>query len=241
MSRRLQTLYCELLASYGPQGWWPVPGRAGARGFDSRGYHPGDYRKPADPQGRFDVAVGAVLTQNTAWSNVEQAMERLAAAGVRSPADVLACPPGRLARLVRPSGYYNAKARKLRELAAFFAARSGSRPPGREQLLAVWGVGEETADSILLYAFRQPVFVIDTYTRRFLARHGLAQGSEPYAALQAMFHEALGPAPDLFNEYHALIVRHQKRERRARPRPAAGTGATVGRLVPKRPSRHNPA
>ncbi len=227
MSARLLALYRELLLAHGPQGWWPLPARAGSRGFDPHGYHPGNYREPRDAQGRFDIAVGAVLTQNTSWTNVERAMERLAGAGVRSPADVLACPEAALAALVRPSGCYNAKARKLRELAAFLAARPGGIAPGREELLGVWGVGEETADCILLYGWRQPIFVIDAYTRRFLARHGLAEGREPYAVLQRLFLDSLDPDPELFNEYHALIVCCEK---------AAGAHA---RLAPRAPTRHN--
>lgn len=214
---RLRRLYPMLLAAYGPQGWWPLPSRAGRRGYDERGYHPGDHASPADRLGRFEVALGAVLTQNTAWTNAERALAALAAAGVRLPADIVSRDQRTVARLVRPSGSYAVKARKLRCLASFFAAHGLARAPDRDDLLAVWGVGPETADSILLYAFREPVFVVDAYTRRLLARQGIIGGAEPYAEVQERFHRAFGPDADLYNEYHALIVRHAKEHCRARP------------------------
>ena len=128
----LRRRHAELAAAYGPQGWWPLPANAGRPGFDGHGYHPEKPGASVEATDRFAVALGAVLTQNTAWVNAERALEALAAAGVRSPADVLACSPPRLARLVRPSGSYNVKARKLRYLAAFFAGRGLRRAPARE-------------------------------------------------------------------------------------------------------------
>jgi endonuclease-3 related protein len=230
----LRRLHDALNASYGPQGWWPLPARAGRRGFDAHGYHPGDLRPPADPAGRFEVALGAVLTQNTAWANAERALQALLAGGIRSPAHIIACGPQRLARLVRPSGTYAVKARKLRCLAAFFDGRGLARAPAREDLLGVWGVGRETADSILLYAFGQPVFVVDAYARRLLARMELIAGDEPYDEVQDLFHRAFGADAERFNECHALIVRHAKERCRAEPR-CAGCPVTFCR---RQPSRH---
>jgi endonuclease-3 related protein len=158
-----------------------------------------------------------VLTQNTAWVNAERALLALVREGVRLPPDVSEAGQARLAALVRPSGSYNVKARKLVGLAAFLGDRGLDRAPDRTDLLGVWGVGPETADSILLYAFRQPVFVVDAYTRRVLARLGVIEGREPYGTVQDLFHRALAPSPDLFNEYHALIVRHAKEHCRAAP------------------------
>ena len=214
----LRALYTELLDEYGPQGWWPLPSRAGRRGFDGRGYHPGDTASPRDRAGRFEVALGAVLTQNTAWANAERALLALTDAGIRLPAHVAARGTRSLARLVRASGSYNVKARKLRNLAAFFEGHDLAGAPDRAALLAVWGVGPETADSILLYAFGEPVFVVDAYTRRLLARRGVGGGAEPYEEVQRLFHRALDPDPSVFNEYHALIVRHAKEHCRASPR-----------------------
>jgi endonuclease III related protein len=226
----LHRLHDVLLAAYGPQGWWPLPSRCGRPGFDDHGYHPGNFTEPRDDAGRFEIALGAVLTQNTAWVNAERALLALVRAGVRLPADVPGLGQRRLAALVRPSGSYNVKARKLAGLASFFGDRGMDRAPDRADLLGVWGVGPETADSILLYAFRQPVFVVDAYTRRLLARLGVLEGKEPYDTVQDLFHRACAPSPDLFNEYHALIVRHAKEHCRAAPSCA---GCTV-RSCPSR-------
>jgi endonuclease-3 related protein len=218
--RRLRQLYGVLLKAYGPQGWWPITSLAGAEGFDGRGYHPGDRRPPRPPAQRFEIILGAVLTQNTAWTNAELALRRLRAEGVRTPRSVLRTDPRTLASWIRPSGYYNQKERKLRGLASVFAARgalSGQGSPSRGRLLSTWGIGEETADSILLYAFGRPHFVVDAYTRRLLGRLGLPAGTETYAELQAAFHRALPEDPEIFNEYHALIVEHAKVRCRARP------------------------
>ena len=207
---QVRALYRRLVSAYGPQGWWPVHG----------GYHPGDYDTPATPAARFEVIMGAVLTQNTAWTNAAAALAELRGAGIRLPSHVLAAPRARLARLVRSSGYFNEKARKLAEVAGFFSRRGAlgsAAAPARDHLLSLWGVGPETADSILLYAFQRPVFVVDAYTRRILARIGLIEGREPYDEIQAVFHRSLRHRVPLFNEYHALIVEHAKRHCAARP------------------------
>ena len=240
----LRALYADLAAAYGPQGWWPLPSQAGRRGFDGRGYHPGNTAPPRDAAGRFEVALGAVLTQNTAWANAERALGALAGAGIRLPAHVAAREARSLARLVRASGSYNVKARKLRSLAAFFEGHGLAGAPDRDALLAVWGIGPETADSILLYAFGEPVFVVDAYTRRLLARRGAIGGTEPYEEVQELFHRALEADPVLYNEYHALIVRHAKEHCRARPRcpgcPVHGCPSrdAAGRLESAARSRH---
>jgi endonuclease-3 related protein len=219
-------LFKRLLARYGPQGWWPLPSLTGRPGYDERGYHPGLYGVPG-PRRRFEVAAGAVLTQNTAWLNAEAALKALAAAGLLgAPASLLACAPRRLEALIRPSGYYNQKARKLRALAAYLAGMRG-RSPTREELLTLWGIGPETADSILLYAWHLPVPVADAYTRRLFHRLGWTgeqAGYEELASLCAAGLSAAGlPAAGLparvpeLQEFHALIVRHAKEHCRASP------------------------
>jgi len=216
----LLSLYTQILTAYGPRGWWPVPGSAGHRGFDPRGYHPGDFTHPRTPAGRFEVIMGAVLTQNTAWTNADAALARLRKAGVRLPSDILALPHSRLSGLIRSSGYFNQKAKKLKAVAALFSHQRALTPagaPSREALLSEWGIGAETADSILLYAFYKPVFVVDAYTRRVLSRIGLIEGSERYEDIQALFHDALKQQPALYNEYHALIVQHARRHCTTRP------------------------
>ena len=193
-------IYDTLLAAYGPQHWWP-------------GESP------------FEVMVGAVLTQNAAWSNVERAIDNLRRAEALAPEAILALPREALAQLLRPSGYFNVKAGRLRTLCRWLQEAGGVEAlcrwetrPLRHALLAVKGVGPETADDILLYAFERPVFVIDAYTRRLLQRYGLAAGGEGYETLRHAFEAALGPDVALFNEYHALLVHHAKVACAVRPR-----------------------
>jgi len=190
--RQLTTLYQRLLDTYGRQHWWPG-------------------------ESRFEVLVGAVLTQNTAWTNVEKAIAGLKDAGALEAEAINALPARRLAALIRPSGTFNIKAARLHNLCRWFAAGGGFTglevlPTARlrGELLAVNGIGPETADAILLYAFERPVFVIDAYTRRLLRALDLISGDEDYEALRALFESRLPPDPALFNEYHALIVRHGK-------------------------------
>ena len=135
--------------------------------------------------------MGAILTQNTAWRNVEKALSSLRAAGIHLPSDVRACRLSKLAKLIRASGCYNQKAKKLKRVAALFTAPASPGAPTREALLAQWGIGPETADSILLYAYREPLFVVDAYTRRILSRIGLIGGKESYPQIQGLFHEGL--------------------------------------------------
>lgn len=202
IAHNLRRIYDLLFAAYGPQRWWPAD----------------------EP---FEVIVGAILTQSTAWSNVEKAIANLKAADALSPSALHQMPTEELARLIRPSGYYNAKARKLKafverliseyggELDKLFALDSDAL---RRELLSIHGVGEETADSIILYAARRPSFVIDAYTVRILNRLGIAPPRDTYAAYQALFTDSLEPDVGLFNEYHALLVRHGKDVCRKSPR-----------------------
>jgi len=200
MEKRLREVFETLHASYGPQHWWPA-------------------------ETPFEVMVGAVLTQNTAWANVERALARLAQRVPLEAGAILALPTEQLADALRPSGYFNVKTRRLRAICEYVLAAGGVEGLAtletaelRRQLLAVPGVGPETADDILLYAFYRPVFVVDAYTLRIFTRLGLLSGSEGYEAIQAVFESALGPDAPLYNEYHALIVSHGKNLCRSRPR-----------------------
>lgn len=182
--RLLLQVYRRLLARFGPRHWWPA-------------------RTP------FEVAVGAVLTQNTAWVNVERAIANLQGAHLLSPRRLLALPTPRLARLIRPAGYFNLKAKRLKAMVAWWVSGTeGARHLAtlRRELLAVYGVGPETADSILLYALKRPIFVIDAYTQRIFARHGWVSWGADYETLQRLFMSTLPPDVPLYNEYHALLV-----------------------------------
>ena len=192
-------VYHRLFAANGHQRWWP-----------------GD--------SAFEIMVGAVLTQNTAWTNVERAIANLKKAKALSPEAIVKAHPRRLATWLKPSGYFNIKAKRLKALCRWLIEQGGvssiaklPTPHLRHALLNVHGVGPETADDILLYAFDRPVFVIDAYTRRIFARLGLIAGDEHYETLRRLFEEELGFSAPLFNEYHALIVAHGKDVCRKRP------------------------
>lgn len=229
--RALRRALVLMLEQYGPQGWWPV--RLESRRFvdpmgerQRHGYHPSEFEFPATPGGRWEVVCGAVLTQNTAWRNVEVALSALHDAGIRSARAVRACEVARLAALIRPAGYFNQKAIYLRQLADWFleydAVLSKSPPSrillehSRPTLLGVRGVGPETADSILLYAYRLPTFVVDAYTRRVFGRIGLIDERAPYESIRRLFETALAQRDTAttvryWQEAHALIVEHAKR------------------------------
>ena len=192
LDERLMDVYRRLLACYGPQSWWP-----------------GD--------SPFEVIVGAILTQSAAWTGVERAIDNLKAAGVLSPAALRAVPIEELAVLIRPSVYFNAKSRKLRAFVEHLGERYDDDLDAmfrqdvdmlRRELLSIHGIGEETADDILLYAAGKPVFVIDAYTRRILGRLGITPPVDRYEAYQVLFMDSLPRDSGLFNEYHALLDRH---------------------------------
>ena len=190
--RRVRRLYERMLGAYGAQHWWPA---------DSR----------------LEIIVGAVLTQNTAWTNVEFALERLKSAQALTLERLLELPHEVLAECLRPAGYFNVKARRLQHLLRVIADAGGEQAlvslptsPLRELLLAAHGTGPETADDILLYAYGRPVFVIDAYTRRLFARLGWADGGENYEVLRAGMERACTEDVALMQELHALIVRHAK-------------------------------
>lgn len=209
----LHRFHRDLLESYGPQGWWPLLGHAGTNPTKTgsiTGYHPGDYAFPRTEAERFEICVGAILTQNTAWPNVEKALRSLSEAGSLSPEALLSLPVLELAILIRASGFHNAKALKLKELAAFHRKLEG-RIPTREALLEVHGVGPETADSIRLYAYGQPEMVVDAYTRRVFARLGWVPEDIRYEPLKAFCAEGLPRDTELYQEFHALVVEHAKR------------------------------
>lgn len=212
-------MYERMKHAHGRRGWWPVL-RAGARADERPEYDPA--RKRLSPGQRFEIAVGAILTQNTAWTNVEKAMMNLHRRGVLSPDGLRRIPREKLAPLIRSSGYFNQKTKKLKSFLQFldeyFPGRDSmgklrrcSTRAARRNLLTVNGVGPETADSILLYALEKPVFVVDAYTRRIFSRHGWIRGDEPYDEIREWFEKKLPRSRSLWNDYHAQIVEIGKR------------------------------
>jgi len=205
-------VYGMLRARYGVLAWWPA-------------------------ESRFEIMVGAILTQNTAWTNVEKAIANLKSAGMLGAEAIVQAKQDLLAKLIRPSGYFNVKARRLRQFCLWYTRFGGYRklrywPTARlrQALLGVYGVGPETADDILLYAFNRPVFVIDAYTRRVFSRLGRIDGNEPYDEIREMFERQLDRKPRVFGEFHALIVRHGKYVCQPQPKCASCTLSPICRL-----------
>ena len=203
MDGRAEALYQALLAAYGPCGWWPA---------DSR----------------FEIVAGAILVQRTAWRNAALALERLRAAELLQPARLAAVDTDALQTLVRPAGFYRAKSARLKNIADWLCSHGGfaaldqwSDASLRSALLALPGIGEETADVILVYAFERAVFVADAYARRLFSRLGWCPNDVRYGDLSRAVGTALKPDPAVMNEFHALIVTHAQNVCRSQPRCAA--------------------
>ena len=199
--KRITDIYKALYKAYGPQGWWPA-------------------------KGRLEVIIGAILTQNTSWSNVEKAIVNLKKEKVVSVPALTRIRQAKLARLIRPAGYFNIKAARIKNFIKYLNKNyQGSLirmfkedlKALREQLLDIKGIGPETADSILLYAGGKPIFVIDAYTKRILLCRGLARKSDLYDDIQRLFMGNLKKDARLFNEYHALLVKLGKDVCRKKP------------------------
>ncbi len=201
MKKRLMDMYNRLFSFFGPQNWWPA-------------------------ETPFEVMIGAILTQNTNWKNVEKAIENLKKEGLLSVSELHSIREQELASLIRPAGYYKMKAKRLKNFISHIVEDHGGNLENlfsldteslRKELLSIKGIGPETADSILLYAARRPVFVVDSYTYRILKRHDIIWDDIPYDELQRIFMENLPHDESLFNEFHALIVETGKHFCKKRP------------------------
>jgi len=197
----LETIYARLYEAFGQQCWWPA-------------------------ETPLEMAVGAILTQNTSWSNAEKAIQNLKKHSLLSARALHAVDPEGLAQLLRPVGYFNIKTKRLKNFIGLLMNeyRGSMKVLGREdlsvmrkKLLSVNGIGQETADAIMLYALHKPVFVIDAYTKRILFRHDILNHDLPYEACQRLFHRGMRNNVQLFNEYHALLVRLAKDFCRTKP------------------------
>ncbi|MCX5673187.1 MAG: endonuclease III domain-containing protein [Planctomycetota bacterium] len=203
---KIRLFFPAMLSAYGPQGWWPA-------------------------ETPFEVVIGAILTQNTNWKNVEQAIANLKREGLLDAAALAAVADERLAEVIRPAGYYRLKAKRLKnfirlltdefggDLDALFALRTAAL---RERVLGVTGIGPETADSIVLYAAGRPVFVVDAYTARLFYRHGMIEGDATYEDIQSLIQGALADDVALFQECHALLVEVGKRHCKKRAAECGG-------------------
>lgn len=216
--RSLRSYYDSLFAAHGPQYWWP--GRT-----------------------RFEIIVGAILTQSTSWKNVELALANLRRAKLLSPPAIQKVSSAKLAKALRPSGYYRQKTRALKTFVAFLHDKHGGsfsrlfKLPTkilRRQLLSLRGIGPETADSILLYAGDHPVFVVDAYTRRIFGRHGMIGLKSTYEEIRWQFQSALPADQQLLNEFHALIV-HTGKQFCRKTEPLCGV-CPLNSLLPSAPA-----
>lgn len=199
MKHRIAEVYRALSRAYGPQDWWPA-------------------------EDAFEMMVGAILIQHTAWRNAEKALDNLRRAGLLEPQRLLRISGPRLAALIRPAGMPRVKTKRLGNFLRWYQKQGGfedlqrrATPDLRSELLAVNGIGRETADDVLVYAFRRPVFVVDAYARRIFRRFGLISGAEGYEQIRKRVEGAMPDDPHRLGEFHALLVAHAKASCRSRP------------------------
>ena len=223
-----ENLYHTLYRYYGPQGWWPLTMNS-CHNYekDSRGYHKKNHIVKHDSTDIFEIMTGAILTQNTAWKNVEISINNLKNNGIVTAKKLLTGEEDIIKILIKSSGYYNQKYKKLYIAFRWFLENdflgdnSGGNTlppkPSRDELLSIWGIGEETADSILLYAYNSPSFVIDAYTKRITERLIPDVKLKIYKDYKNYFEENIERNTELYNEYHALIVKHSVELCRKKP------------------------
>lgn len=226
-------VYEKLYSSFGPQGWWPIT----KKGKKLPGYYPLSYSRKKYSE-KLEICLGAILTQNTSWKNAERALFNLTANKLIDVKKINVISKNRLAAFIRPSGYYNQKAERIKNFAKYILCNYGasislffknSTKKLRNELLSLSGIGPETADSILLYAASRPVFVVDAYTIRAGARMGwfgagknfliplCGKKDKDYKNIQEFFHNALPVSFKIYNEFHALIVELGKNYCRKKP------------------------
>ena len=214
----LHLLYDELHKNYGSQGWWPLlrlkPEINPTNRGRYTGYHPEDFTYPKNEDQIFEIIIGTILAQSTSWVNAEHALWNLAQKNLLSEEKLIKIDIDGLAQLIRSSGYFNQKAIKIQNMLKFLQKNPISSLKKleinvlRQNLLAIKGVGPETADSIILYAFNKPMFIVDAYTRRLLSRIGLIPEKASYEYIQNLFHSQISPYFVIYNEFHALFVQH---------------------------------
>ncbi len=216
----IKTIYKILHKTYGNQGWWPL----------SKGKLETKHRngRPRNDKDRFEIIVGAILTQNTSWKNVEKAIYNLNKSKLLDAEKIRKTNIKTVTKLIRPAGYYNQKAERLKIIADYIHKRPLKKlfeqdiEPLRKELLAIKGIGPETADSIILYSAEKPIFVVDAYTKRIFSRLGFFKENAKYDDVQKLFMDSFSNVKDekkkteIFKEYHALIVEHAKRHCRTK-------------------------
>ena len=208
----LNEIFKKLLDTYSCQGWWPITDYEGenpTKTGSTKGYHPADYSFPRDSGERFEIIIGAVLTQNTSWPQVERSLINLKELIDLTPFHVLDLGEDDFKKAIKPSGYFNQKYNYLRNISEFYISLDGQTPE-RKNLLSVKGIGPETADSILLYAYGEKEFVVDAYTRRIFSHLGIIDEKDSYNKIKKFFEDNFDGDVSDYQEYHALIVEHAK-------------------------------
>ncbi|MBL7147420.1 MAG: endonuclease III domain-containing protein [Nanoarchaeota archaeon] len=196
----IQKIYKDLLEMHGYQGWWPLT---------SINYHPKDYSYPKNNKQKYEICIGCILTQNTSWKQAKKALSNLNISNLLDPISIINSNINKLKNLIKPAGYFNQKSKKLIEFTKFYLTLKNKKP-SREELLNIWGIGQETADSMLLYAFKTPSFIIDNYTKRILIQFKLIKENTPYQEIKNVFEKNLKKDLKVYQEYHALLVKHAK-------------------------------
>lgn len=208
----ISDIYENLMKMYGPQGWWPI--------FDLKDekliYNKGDYNVPHNKEEQFEIIMGCILAQNTSWKSASRGLLNLLKLSVKSPEDLLKLDDDTLVKAVTPAGFKNQKSNYLRNVSKFIIDLENESPL-RKDLLNVKGVGNETCDSILLFAYNEPEFIVDTYTRRFLVALNLCSEKDSYNNIKYLFTENLKENVIIFKEYHSLIVEHGKNYYQKKP------------------------
>ena len=215
----LNEIYQKLLDTYSFQGWWPITDYEGSnptKTGSTQGYHPADYSFPRNSSEKFEIIIGAVLTQNTSWPQVEKSLINLKELIDLTPYEILNLDEEEFKSAIKPSGYFNQKYNYLRNISEFYISLDGETPL-RKDLLAVKGIGPETADSILLYAYGEKEFVVDAYTRRIFSHLGIIDEKDSYNKIKMLFEDNFDGGVSEYQEYHALIVEHAKNHYSKKP------------------------
>lgn len=211
----INLIYDKLLKTYSYQGWWPIIGYDGSNPTKTgavKGYHPKDYSFPRNSKEQFEIIMGSVLTQNTSWPSVEKALNNLSLLSNFSAENILELADScedEFKQAIRPAGYFNQKFNYLKNIAEFYISLD-AEIPSRKEVLAVKGIGNETADSILLFAYKQKQFKVDAYTKRIFSYLGYFDEKEKYMDIKKLFEDNFSGDVNAYQEYHALIVEHGK-------------------------------
>lgn len=215
----LNEIYETLLKTYSRQGWWPLINHEGnnpTKTGSVNGYHPDDYSFPRNENEKYEIIIGAVLAQNTSWPQVEKSLQNLQKITGITPDEMLKTDEDEIKKAIKPSGYYNHKYEYLLNITSFYQSLN-NKTPERNELLKVKGVGPETADSILLYAYKEKEFVIDAYTRRIFSHLGIINEKDNYNKIKNEFEDNFKGDVNDYQEYHALIVEHGKNHYSKKP------------------------